>query len=694
MSVLRSTCVICASARTLHTLRQGLSAKQPRHALAVLASPIHSASKRPPASRAGAPAPPAPRRTAGRRRSGPLPRSRPRRPPSDLRLSRTVSKPGPRAPSSAAADGAPRPPTRSATSARGSDPSAVGPGRSGPFAGTNRTSFAGGGARLLEGRRRRALAAREARRERFAGRGGGGGGGSGGGDARAGKRKNRSEYGALKMQQALAHVGYGARAAVKKAIRGRETFAEMPLLPAVLEAIAPQALGHGAEGEGDVRPTPIQRLAVPALLGVGTRRKKRTGEAPAPAMQQFLLAAETGSGKTLAYLIPAINALKAAEAEEAGQKKHDDARKSGILDLFSAAQAESKDSSGIARPRSIVLVPTSELVDQVGAVAKAFSHKVKFRASLVSAAYSSTVIRKRLFAPGGIDILIATPQLLANIVRSDPYILSWVQSLIIDEADSLLDRSFEEHTNQIIDRASPTLRQLVFCSATIPKKMDHYLRSHYPQLVRLTTPNLHAIPRRVQLTVVDVTKGNYFGNKDLACANTIWSIGRSLEARFGPDANRTKKILVFVNEREKTDELAKYLQDKGIDAVALNRDSTTRGEKDVLSSFRETSADDDVPEEDVEPQQAPAADSAAVRRLANTKVLVATDLASRGIDTTAVRDVILYDVPHSSIDFIHRLGRTGRMGRRGRGFVLVDGRDRRDIVADVRHGMFRGQALI
>jgi ATP-dependent RNA helicase MRH4 len=580
------------------------------------------------------------------------------------------------------------------TSSRDSDPSAVGPRRSGPFAGMNRTSFAAGDARLLEGRRRRALAERETQRERFAGRSSASSTSDG---AREGKRRKRSEYGALKMQQALAHVGYGARAAVKKVIRGRETFEEMPLLPAVLEAIAPQALGHIAEGEeGEVRPTPIQRLAVPALLGVGARKKKKPGEAPAvPGMKQFLLAAETGSGKTLAYLVPAINALKTAEAEETELKKHDNSRKSGILDLFAAAQAESKDSSSIARPRSIVLVPTSELVDQVGAVAKAISHKVKFRASLISAAYSSTVIRKRLFAPGGIDLLVATPQLLANIVRSDPYILSRVQSLIIDEADSLLDRSFEEHTNQIIDRATPTLRQLIFCSATIPKKMDHYLRSHYPQLVRLTTPNLHAIPRRVQLTVVDVTKGNYFGNKDLACANTIWSIGRSLEARFGADANRTKKILVFVNEREKTDELAKYLQDKGIDAVALNRDSTTRGSQDVLSSFRETSADDDLADDD-EPLQEPPpiADSSAVRRLANTKVLVATDIASRGIDTTAVRDVVLYDVPHSSIDFIHRLGRTGRMGRRGRGFVLVDGRDRRDVVADVRHGMYRGQALI
>ena len=82
------------------------------------------------------------------------------------------------------------------------------------------------------------------------------------------------------------------------------------------------------------------------------------------------------------------------------------------------------------------------------------------------------------------------------------------------------------------------------------------------------------------------------------------------------------------------------------------------------------------------------------RHLANTKVLVSTDLGSRGIDTLAVKHVILYDVPHTTVDFIHRLGRTGRMGRRGRGIVLVGKHDRKDVVREVREGMFKGQALI
>jgi len=86
--------------------------------------------------------------------------------------------------------------------------------------------------------------------------------------------------------------------------------------------------------------------------------------------------------------------------------------------------------------------------------------------------------------------------------------------------------------------------------------------------------------------------------------------------------------------------------------------------------------------------------SQARQTLSNVRVLVVTDLASRGIDTTAVRHVILYDVPHTTIDFIHRLGRVGRMGRRGRGIVLLGKGDRRDVVREVQDGMFRGKALV
>lgn len=168
-----------------------------------------------------------------------------------------------------------------------------------------------------------------------------------------------------------------------------------------------------------------------------------------------------------------------------------------------------------------------------------------------------------------------------------------------------------------------------------------------------------------------------------------------------------KRIMVFVNEREKTQEVADYLRTKGVDAVALHRDTSEKRQAEVLKTFttRETMVTKEKPLEEEEDFDEVAAREAAGRATAplvaggrrslpNTKVIVATDLASRGIDTLAVRHVILYDVPHTTIDFIHRLGRAGRMGRRGRGIVLVGKADRRDIVAEVRESMFMGQALI
>ena len=590
-----------------------------------------------------------------------------RRPRSRMSLSPTVS----------------RPPTRTSPSGR-----PVGRRTDGPFAGMNQRS-----ANIRREPRPRS-AAEVSRPSR--------------GRKRPGKA--REHFHALKMQQALSAVSYGQRASIKAKISGTESFDDFPLLPTVKESVATQALS----GMVDIAPTPIQKLAIPVLLGNETRAvRRRSSGSGKKEMEQFLLAAETGSGKTLAYLLPVLDAMKRAEAIDAVQEtqrkaKEEEERKKANFYALEPPPLSNAPHPTTGRPRAIILVPTSELVTQVGSVTKLLSHTVKFRSGLISSAYSGKVIRNRLFAPTGIDVLISTPHLLASISESDPNILSRVSHLIIDEADSLLDRSFAPSTSTVIDKSTPSLQQLILCSATIPRSLESYLRQRFPDIRRLVTPNLHAIPRRVQLGVVDVEKEPYRGNKSLACADTIWSIGKSAAEHVADDSERvdTKRILVFVNEREKTQEVAEYLNSKGIDAVALNRDTpeqrqsatlgefTTRSPKTAPGNSKDTptptSGSNYVPF-----NRAPAAVTRPPRRhLPNTKVLVTTDLGSRGIDTLAVRHVILYDVPHSTIDFIHRLGRTGRMGRRGRGIVLVGKNDRRDVVREVKEGMFKGQALI
>jgi ATP-dependent RNA helicase MRH4 len=515
---------------------------------------------------------------------------------------------------------------------------------------------------------------------------------------------------ALKMQRALVTIPYRERVRVKARITDIESFEQFDLLPTVKEAVYNEVL----KGMVDVKPTPVQRLAIPALLGqkLGRRRSASESEfesessgkpAAKEPRKEFLLAAETGSGKTLAYLLPIVNALKEEEAKdelvkawnerfEAEKKLRGDVPASEWLDKWEPHPYQ-------ARPRAIVLVPTAELVDQVLAVTKKISHVVKLKARGISANMKPHKIQNNMYSAGGVDMIVATPHLLAAMAQQDGNILSRVQHLVVDEADSLFDRSFAPETSRILDRSSPSLRQLVLCSATIPRRLDNYLAAHFPNMVRITTPNLHAIPRRVQLGVVDVSKDPYRNNKLLACADAIWTIGRDASLAESPkEVSDVRRVMVFVNERETTQEVADYLVSKGIDAVALHRDTPENRQSEMLAAFT-SNEPIKLTEQDLEKARqrlaAKAPGGVAPRRfLPNTKVLVATDLASRGIDTLGVRHVVLFDVPHTTIDFIHRLGRAGRMGRRGRGIVLVGKNDRRDVVAEVKESMFMGQALI
>ncbi|ORY15199.1 ATP-dependent RNA helicase-like protein mrh4 [Clohesyomyces aquaticus] len=511
------------------------------------------------------------------------------------------------------------------------------------------------------------------------------------------KRKSRPEpFHALKMQRALSGLPYGSRAQIKKQIEQVDSFEALPLSDTVQAAVKDALPGL------EYRiPTPAQRVAIPALLGMGPQKRTRH-PAPRSGAESFLLAAETGSGKTLAYLLPTLDAIKGEEAEDAEREATEAAEEAAAKeaqkrdDLFGVEEPLLNKAVDSARPRAIILVPTAELVSQVGAVAKSLSHIVKFRAGPISAAMTPTVIRNRLFNEQGVDVVISTPPLLASIAESNPNILSRVSHLIIDEADSLLDRSFKPSTTEILEKCVPSLKQLVLCSATIPRYLDKYLLERYPTMTRLVTPNLHAIPRRVQLGVVDVNKDPYHGNKMLACADTIWQIGKSngdYDPAEGKELVPTKRILVFVNEREQTEEVAQYLVKKGIDALAFHRDTDPSRQAKTLASFTGTEKSKKGGEGN-EREFGKQSEEASKRVLAHTKVIVTTDLGSRGIDTVSVRHVILYDVPHTTIDFIHRLGRTGRMGRRGRGIVLVGPGDRADVVREVKDAMFRGEALI
>ena len=550
------------------------------------------------------------------------------------------------------------------------------------------------------------------------------------------RKRNDETFHALKMQRQLSVISYGQRNALKEEISEVDSFGKLGLLPVIEDAIIPQALG-GQEG---AMPTPIQRIAIPALKGqqIG-RRKRHRSSLPGQGTQQFLLAAETGSGKTLAYLLPILDTIKRAEfledEAESSRQAEVEMKKQKDPYFVEPPPLDDRKHPTSGRPRAIILLPTSELVHQVAQLIRSMAYKIKVRSKGISSSDSAQTIRRRVFSEDGIDILVSTPHILSAIASTDPNILGRVRHLVIDEADSLMDRSFSKLVQPIIDKSASAVEQIIFCSATIPRSLETHLRTQYPDLRRIVTPSLHAIPRRVQLSVVDIEKIPYQGNRDLACADAIFNINKlKHEATPGqPETFSINRVLVFVNERESTTEVAEYLQGKGIDAIAFNRDATNERQSEILRDFTarpphisgnsavagdgHVSATGDgnniASEVQLSPSPARAESEVAdalrslshqlyksprsphfTPKLKNVKVLVSTDLLSRGVDTLSVRHVVLYDVPHTATDFIHRLGRVGRMKMRGRGIVLVGKHDRRDVVREIQEAMYRGQALI
>src|SRR6478735_8208853 len=191
---------------------------------------------------------------------------------------------------------------------------------------------------------------------------------------RRGGPRDGDDRKALKMQRALATVSYGKRTVMKESMTDYETFDNFDLIPTLQVAVNEELF----KGMTDIKPTPVQRLAIPALLG---QRSPDDLKRPTEEMRSFLLAAETGSGKTLAYLLPAIDALKTAEAKDPELKAYRERwelEKQRQLEGHSKGKPFDEPHPTMARPKVVVLVPTAELAHQVTKVSKALSHVAKF----------------------------------------------------------------------------------------------------------------------------------------------------------------------------------------------------------------------------------------------------------------------------------------------------------------------------
>ena len=286
-------------------------------------------------------------------------------------------------------------------------------------------------------------------------------------------------------------------------------------------------------------------------------------------------------------------------------------------------------------PRTLILEPTRELAAQVAESFERYGKYHKLSMALLIGGVSFDDQDKKL--DRGVDVLIATPGRLLDHFERGKLMLSGVQVLVIDEADRMLDMGFIPDVERIA-KLTPFTRQTLFYSATMP-----------PEIQRLTDQFLQA-PVRVEVSR-PATAATTIKQIAVTVPGGEWSKRESLRRLIRE--RDVKNAIVFCNRKRDVDVLAKSLQKHGFSAAALHGDLDQSVRTRTLDAFR----------------------------AGEIAILVASDVAARGLDIPAVSHIFNFDVPFQPDDYIHRIGRTGRAGRIGHAFMLVGPRDEKSVAA-------------
>ena len=366
-----------------------------------------------------------------------------------------------------------------------------------------------------------------------------------------------------------------------------KTFAEFSLHETLQQAL---------EGLGFTSPTPVQEQAIPAALDG----------------KDLLVSSQTGSGKTAAFLLPTLNAL-------AGQE------------TFVPFKERMK---AVTQPSILVLCPTRELAQQVSQDAIAFVRHMK--GVRIAAIMGGMPFGKQIQQLKGAQVIVATPGRLLDLVNRRQLKLDKVESLIVDEADRMLDLGFSEDLEAIGELAANRNQTLMF-SATFADRIIRLAERMMNDPQRIAIETGHS-------TNTDVTQTLHWtdGFEHKKKLLTHWLSDESVD-----------QAVVFASTQEDTDMLAEELAEAGHSVVALHgaMPQTVRNRR--LRSIREGRA----------------------------KILVATDVAARGLDVPTISHVINFGLPMKNEDYVHRIGRTGRAGRTGQAITLATYRERGKIRA-------------
>ncbi len=277
-------------------------------------------------------------------------------------------------------------------------------------------------------------------------------------------------------------------------------------------------------------------------------------------------------------------------------------------------------------PRALVLAPTRELADQVASSFEKYAKGTRLSWALLIGGVSFDEQLRKL--DRGVDVLIATPGRLLDLFERKKIMLIGVEMMVVDEADRMLDMGFIPDIERIF-KLTPPKRQTLFFSATMP-----------PEITRLTTQFLKD-PTRIEASRPATTAENISQYVAMIPVSEPKAKRHALRALIsGADV---KNAIVFCNRKSEVDVVAKSLIRHGFDAAPIHGDLDQSQRTKTLENFRN----------------------------GGLTILVASDVAARGLDIPAVGQVFNYDVPHHAEDYVHRIGRTGRAGRSGEAFMIV-----------------------
>jgi ATP-dependent RNA helicase RhlE len=351
-----------------------------------------------------------------------------------------------------------------------------------------------------------------------------------------------------------------------------------------------EPLLRAIDGAGYTTPTPIQSQAIPHVL----------------AARDLLGCAQTGTGKTAAFALPALHRM---------------------MQVTPAPQ-------GRCRPiRVLVLSPTRELASQIGESFRTYGRHTALRQTVIFGGVGQQPQTRAL--QQGVDILVATPGRLLDLMNQGFVRLGAVEIFVLDEADRMLDMGFMPDVRRII-AALPSRRQTLLFSATMPAAIAQLADSLLHDPVRVRVAPAKATTELIQ--------------------QSVFFVARQQKIRLLADYLSTRDVsraLVFTRTKHGADRVARQLNQAGITAAAFHGNKSQSARQRALADFKAN----------------------------RTDVLVATDIAARGIDIDGISHVLNFDLPQEAETYVHRIGRTGRAGASGVAVSLCDDEEKGQLRA-------------